>query len=56
VLDKSIGKWLVRRHRRWEDNSKEGVREICFESGCVWNWLIVMVSSGVRASYLLPWS
>jgi len=56
VLDKSIGKWLVGRHRRWEDNSKEGLREMCFESGNVWNWLIVMVSSGVRASDLLPWS
>lgn len=22
----------------------------------VWNWLIVMVGSGVRASDLLPWS
>jgi hypothetical protein len=33
LLDKSIGKWLVGRHGRWEDNSEEGLREMCFESG-----------------------
>lgn len=33
LLDKSIGKWLVGRQRRREDNSKEGLREMCFERG-----------------------
>jgi len=33
LLDKFIGKWLVGKNRRWEDNSKEGLREMCFESG-----------------------
>ena len=56
MLDKSIGKWLVGRHRRWEDNSKEGLREMCLRVESVWNWLIVVVSSGARASDFLSWS
>jgi hypothetical protein len=44
--DKGEGRITVRR-----DLGKCVLRE---ES--VWNWLIVMVSSGVRASDLLPWN